>query len=157
MFVSRARQTASSGTLRSHTVIGGWLLTTAAVGAFAFVAGDNAQQELDGQVITPAATISTTTQTPPLAGVVTHAKVTAAVVHATRGTGSQPAGCGRFRSAQHMTHGMPRERAVQSSNRRGPITVARAGDSTCRHATLAHVGSTPGAAQPGRASFNTPR
>jgi hypothetical protein len=165
MSVSRIHETASSGTLRSASVISGWLITTAALGAFAFVAGNHVEQQTLGQVVTPAGVVSMTTQpaiAPTLGGVVAHAKVTAAVVNATEGSGPQVGGCGQFRSTQRAGYSPLRERAAQSSNRRGPITLARAGDTSCRTAALAsashpHVGSTPGAAQPGRASFNTPR
>jgi hypothetical protein len=174
MFVSRVHETASPGTLRSASVIGGWLITTAALGAFAFVAGNHVEQQTLGQVVTPAGVVSVTTESvttqpamtttlmPALGGVVAHAKVTAAVVNAPQGSGPHVAGCAQFRSTQRVSYTPFRERAAQSSNRRGPITLARAGDTSCRHATIAsatqtHVGSTPGAGQPGRASFDTPR
>jgi hypothetical protein len=175
MFVSRVHETASSSTLRSTGVVGGWLITTAAIGAFAFVAGNNVEQQTLGQGVTPANVVSVTTEsvttqpaiattlTPALGGVVAHAKVTAAVVNATQGPGPHVAGCGPFRSAQRVGYTPVRERSAQSSNRRGPITLARAGDTSCWHevslsaTTHEHVGSTPGAGQPGRTSFNTPR
>ena len=162
MYVSRVPQTSSSGTLRSAGVVSGWLLTTAAVGAFAFAVGDNADRELAGQVITPAATVAVeTANTGSLGSVLTHAKVTAAVVNATRTTGQQP-GCSGIGSADHVRTLLIRERAVQSSNRRGPRTLARAADFTCAHAitttsTGARVGSVPGSGLPGRASLDGPR
>lgn len=162
MYVSRVPQTSSSGTLRSAGVVSGWLLTTAAVGAFAFAVGDNADRELAGQVITPAATVAVeTANTGSLGSVLTHAKVTAAVVNATRTTGQQP-GCSRVGSADHVRSLLIRERAVQSSNRRGPRTLARAADFTCPTAITAtftgtRVGSVPGSGLPGRASHDGPR
>ena len=162
MYVSRVPQTSSSGTLRSAGVVSGWLLTTAAVGAFAFAVGDNADRELAGQVITPAATGAVeTANTGSLGSVLTHAKVTAAVVNATRTTGQQP-GCSRVGSADHVRSLLIRERAVQSSNRRGPRTLARAADFTCPNAITAtftgtRVGSVPGSGLPGRASHDGPR
>lgn len=162
MYVSRVPQTSSSGTLRSAGVVSGWLLTTAAVGAFAFAVGDNADRELAGQVITPAATVAVeTANTGSLGSVLTHAKVTAAVVNATRTTGQQP-GCSRVGSADHVRSLLIRERAVQSSNRRGPRTLARAADFTCPNAITAtftgtRVGSVPGSGLPGRASHDGPR
>ncbi|PVY34230.1 hypothetical protein [Williamsia muralis] len=162
MYVSRVPQTSSSGTLRSAGVVSGWLLTTAAVGAFAFAVGDNADRELAGQVITPAATVAVeTANTGSLGSVLTHAKVTAAVVNATRTTGQQP-GCRRVGSADHVRSLLIRERAVQSSNRRGPRTLARAADFTCPNAVTAtftgtRVGSVPGSGLPGRASLDGPR
>jgi hypothetical protein len=162
MYVSRVPQTSSSGTLRSAGVVSGWLLTTAAVGAFAFAVGDNADRELAGQVITPAATVAAeTANTGSLGSVLTHAKVTAAVVNATRTTGQQP-GCSRVGSADHVRSLLIRERAVQSSNRRGPRTLARAADFTCPNTITAtftgtRVGSVPGSGLPGRASLDGPR
>ncbi|MDV7132094.1 hypothetical protein [Williamsia muralis] len=162
MYVSRVPQTSSSGTLRSAGVVSGWLLTTAAVGAFAFAVGDNADRELAGQVITPAATVAVeTANTGSLGSVLTHAKVTAAVVNATRTTGQQP-GCSRVGSADHVRSLLIRERAVQSSNRRGPRTLARAADFTCPNAITATFtgtrgGSVPGSGLPGRASHDGPR
>lgn len=164
MYVSRVRQTPPSGTLRSAGVVSGWLLTTAAVGALAFAVGDNADQELTGQVITPAATVAAHVEpanTGSVGSVITHAKVTAAVVNATRTTGQQPA-CSRVGSTDHVSSLLTRERAVQSSSRRGPRTLARAADFTCPHAIAAtftgtRVGSVPGSGLPGRASLDGPR
>ena len=164
MYVSRLDQTPPSGTLRSAGVVSGWLLTTAAVAALAFAVGDHADQELTGQEITPAATVATNVEpakTDSLGSVITHAKVTAAVVNATRTTGPQP-GCNRVGSADHVRTLLIRERAVQSSNRRGPRTLARAADFTCPRAitttlTKPGVGSVPGSGLPGRASLDGPR
>jgi hypothetical protein len=165
MFVSRARQTSSCDTLRNAGVVSSWLITTAAVGAFAFVAGDNTEQELTGQAINPVVTVSAgvtspDTPRPVLGSVIAHARVAAAVVDANRRTGPQTR-CGSEPSVQHVAT-MLRERAAQSSNRRGPVTVARAADFTCRHAiatspTATRVGSTPGSGLPGRLSSDAPR
>jgi hypothetical protein len=148
MFVSRTAAT-TARTSPSGCVVGGWLLALAAVGGFAFAAGDNMHSSTQNPVptpvvaTTPAPTNSqisgsaVTVYLPTRVGALSDGRVTAAVnapvhvqPHPTDIACRLTERAGLTVSRVHAP-----DRAVRSSNSRGPASMARVSATACRLAT----------------------
>ncbi|ORM36887.1 hypothetical protein [Williamsia sp. 1135] len=152
MSVSRSTATATARISPSGCVVGGWLLTTAAVGGFAFVAGDNIQSTIDTPTPMPAvASIeapalsqgsAVAVYLPTRAGALSDGRVTVAVTTPAQ-VQSLPAdiACGlNQRAGLSISRVHAPDRAAHSSNSRGPASVARVSATACR---LAATQATP--------------
>lgn len=156
MFVSRTSTTGSSRTSASGCVVGGWLLTMAAVGGFAFAAGDNLQDTATLPAATPA--VSTTEQSPSTtaSAVTVYLPATAGAMADGRGphvaiaTRTAPTLSDLHcdldrRSGPGLTISRvsSSDRPSRSSSSRGPASISRIGVTACRLA-----GTSTGPAKP---------
>jgi hypothetical protein len=144
MFVSHSAAETTVRTRPSGCVVGGWLLTMAAVGGFAFAAGDNIQSTIDTPAPTPAvatteAQISSQPSAirvflPTRAGALSDGRVTAAD-NTPADVQSLPADIAcrlTERAGLALSRVHAPDRAARSSNSRGPVGVSRVSATACR-------------------------
>ncbi|WP_207839871.1 hypothetical protein [Williamsia soli] len=152
MSVSRSAAAPTARTSPSGCVVGGWLLTMAVVGGFAFAAGDNLQSTIGTPAPRPAVASTeapihpqgsaVVVYLPTRAGALSDGRVTAAVTTPPQER-SLPAdiACGpNQRAGLTISRVHAPDRAAHSSNSRGPASVARVSATACR---LAATQATP--------------
>lgn len=145
MFVSRTSHTGSSRTSASGCAVGGWLLTMAAVGGFAFAAGNNLQNTAELPSATPP--VATSAQSPQTSGsaLTVYLPATAGALADGRGravaaptpTAPSPADivCDPYRRADSGVTISPVsafDRTSRSSHHRGPASISRISVTACR-------------------------
>lgn len=155
MPVSRTATTAARVS-PSGCVVGGWLLTMAAVGGFAFAAGDTVQNTADTPAPTPAvaATEAPTTSPnpgsaiavylPTRAGAFFDGRVTAVPTPTPVVPGPADITCSLIQGGGHaISQVRSPDRAARSSNSRGPASVARVSATACRLADTQSASTKP--------------